>query len=331
MAAHPIRASIWLALAYIACCGGYIVLSSKLAASASWTVDQLYRFELIKGLVFIGVSGLAYFAFAFWLLRRIAQQQEHLYLLFHGVSDAIFLLRIDPDGGCRLLNANTSFLHLTGLTHRSVTGRRIEEVLPQASVAMATEKFEEAITTRATVSWQGVGVFPAGERVCEFRVAPLADKTGRIVQLAGVIRDTTARTRAEEALRNAHDKLEQLVAERTAALQATNEDLRATAAELARSNADLEQFAAAAAHDLQAPLRHVGSFTQLLAGHYRGRLNADADKWIHSTLDGVKRMQQLIAGLLSYARVSKGQPTRERVDADAALQLALQHLSAALS
>jgi signal transduction histidine kinase len=116
---------------------------------------------------------------------------------------------------------------------------------------------------------------------------------------------------------NAAEQAQQLVEEQT-------EDLR-------RSNAELEQFAYVASHDLQEPLRKVASFCQLLERRYKGQLDERGEQYIEFAVDGAKRMQQLINDLLSFSRVGRLTSDFTDVDLSAALAQSLAQLDLVLT
>ncbi len=152
------------------------------------------------------------------------------------------------------------------------------------------------------------------------------------------------RKRAEDQLSRARAELEIRVQQRTTELAEANQTLRAEIAErqraeeklklaveeLERSNEDLRQFAYAASHDLQEPLRAVSGFVQLLQKRYQGRLDAHADEYIAFAVGGADRMQRLIEGLLSFSNVgTRGKPFQP-VDANRVLDEAIANLEAAI-
>lgn len=130
---------------------------------------------------------------------------------------------------------------------------------------------------------------------------PLRDRDGRLRGGVVVFRDVTERVKAQKAL-----------ADRTA--------------ELARSNADLEEFAHVASHDLQEPLRNIIGFADLLRQRAARKLDPEMSSYVASVVESAERMEVLIHDLLALARVGAGEVVREAIDCDVVLDRVLQSL-----
>jgi len=140
---------------------------------------------------------------------------------------------------------------------------------------------------------------------CDIAIALVRDVFGMPLYEIAVFDDITERKDAEAALQAAHQ-------------------------ELKRSNAELEQFAYVASHDLQEPLRMVASYTQLLSRRYDSKFDKDAREFMSYIVDGATRMKQLIEDLLAYSRVgTKGQEFKP-VALEAPLRRALFNLRAGI-
>jgi PAS domain S-box-containing protein len=135
--------------------------------------------------------------------------------------------------------------------------------------------------------------------------AVVRDDAGAARLFVVQVQDVTERKRAEEALARQH-------------------------LELARSNAELEQFAYVASHDLQEPLRAIASYTQLLADRYAPQLDDRARRYIRYAVQGAERMRALIEDVLALSRVGSDAQAFGPVALDAVLDDALQRLAQAI-
>lgn len=152
-------------------------------------------------------------------------------------------------------------------------------------------------------------------------VSLIRDDDGKPLNLLRMIEDVTELRAAEEALNRAYHELEQRVEARTW-------ELRAQASELARSNAELEQFAYVASHDLQEPLRSVSSFAQLLERRYKDQLGEEGLRFVRFIVSGTDRMRHLITDLLAYSRVGAREKPLTAVDTGEVLATVLSDLDA---
>jgi PAS domain S-box-containing protein len=241
-------------------------------------------------------------------LREQQQQSETALRRANAYNRSLLEANLDP---LVTIGADGKIMDVNGATEAATGCNRSE---------LIGTDFSDYFTDPAQAKKGYLQVFRDGQ-VRDFPL-DLRHRSGRVISVlynASVYRDENGHTQGVFAA--ARDITDRRRAE---------EHIRRYAAELQRSNQELERFAYVASHDLQEPLRSVSSFSELLAHRYQGRLGHDADDFIGFIVGGAKRMQTLINDLLAFSRVgTRGKPFTP-VDLERALAAATENLTASI-
>jgi hypothetical protein len=230
-------------------------------------------------------------------LRRLAINRRLLDAFIAGTPDAVFVK--DTQGRYLLANAATA----------GFVGKPVDEIVGRDDRALFRDGSARDLIAKDRMIMAAGGTQTHEERlatldgkVLVFLVTkgPLFDEAGRVVGLFGISRDITDRKRAEEEIRSLNAELERRAAERSAELQS--------------ANLELEDLAYALTHNLRAPLRAIGGFSQVLLEDHAGKLDGDMRACLDQITQASSNLGGLIDGILALLRCTRGELQRGTVD-----------------
>jgi PAS domain S-box-containing protein len=230
------------------------------------------------------------------MTAKLRESQQQFQAVADTANDAI----VTTDDGGNITYINKAAEKIFGYTVAEAVGRSLTLLMPANFHDAHNHELKRFLETVAGTTVELVGKRKNGSEF-PLELSLSSWSAGERLFFTAILRDVTERKRADETIRQKSE-------------------------ELARSNAELEQFAYIASHDLQEPLRTVTSYVQLLVRRYGDKLGQDAKEFIDFAVDGVTRMQRLIQDLLAYSRVSGRAGEIASVDGNACLRNALANL-----
>ncbi|MDP6356420.1 MAG: ATP-binding protein [Planctomycetota bacterium] len=236
--------------------------------------------------------------------REKAEAAEQSFRMVIEASPA-GILTVDA-AGC-ILMVNPAVQEIFGYSEKELLGQVIEILVPEAQRERHVEYRAEYAGAPKPLMGAGrdllQGLRKDGTLVpVEIGLSPLSAGEAEVLS---VILDVTERRKAEETLRKYAD-------------------------ELLRSNESLQQFAYAASHDLQEPLRAVQGYSQVIANHYQDKLDERGAGYVTKIVEGVDRMKTLISGLLRFSRIESEDQRMGEHDSSRFVVTALKNLETAI-
>ena len=262
------------------------------------------------------VGTVASFAILLFVFRRLRQAIEgrrrselalrasegFLHSIVENIPDVLVLKRADD---LRFEWINKAAERLFGIDRKDVVGKTDFDLFPDDQAVFHQARDRQTLASGVVLDIPEEPLeTSAGERWIHTKKVRLLDENGVPTHVLGIAEDITARRHADAALKAAKDAADAL-------------------------NEELESFSYSVAHDLRSPLRGMNGFARVLLDDYGDKLDADGRDCLEEIHSNAKRMGDLIDGLLSLSRVTRGDMTREYVDLAALARTVVDELVAA--
>lgn len=221
--------------------------------------------------------------------KKAESQLNRLATAVEAAAEAIII----TDASEMIEYVNPAFEHLTGYSEDEVIGRTPRS-LKQSSKSDLAEYRRAWDRLGKGIAWNGSLTDHRRDGApfsVEETIAPIRDNEGALIGFVAVIRDITARTRAEESVRSLNEELESRVMHRTSQLE--------------NANQELEAFSYSVSHDLRAPLRAIDGFSRILLDEQGPTLSDEGRRLLSRVRANTQQMGMLIDDLLAFSRLSR--------------------------
>ena len=220
--------------------------------------------------------------------KRAEETRNQLAAIVASSDDAIISKTLDGT----IVSWNAGAERMFGYPANEIIGQPIHKLIPPELLDEEAQILQKLGRGERIQHYETVRRRYDGSQIdVSLTISPLKDASGRVIGASKIAHDITERKRAEVEIRELNEELEQRVAERTAQLEAINQELGS--------------FTYSVSHDLRAPLRALQGLSNALLEDYGGRLDDPGRDYCQRIVTAAGRMDTLIQDLLSYSRLSR--------------------------